>query len=226
MSELQIALVCEGPTDRLVIEAVLLHFLPAPFQLTSLQPDSSETFGPSGTGWTGVYQWCRQLEQTPLLRSFDLLILHLDTDVAHKTYASGNILPEPDELLPSACECPPAQACAEVLKNVVASWLGKPHQAFPAHWVFCLPAQAMEAWGIVALYGEQQAEILAQLECRTGLESWIKSRPKQERDHLKKKTGAYRTLAPQIANAWQRVEQHCSQARQFAQDLQTALGRV
>lgn len=53
---LHIALVVEGPTDRIVIEAVLKAMLrDRAFVITQLQPEGSVAFGGLGAGWVGVY---------------------------------------------------------------------------------------------------------------------------------------------------------------------------
>lgn len=59
MSEpLRVALVGEGPTERVVIEAALASILrERPFILKQLQPEESLPFGAIGTGWVGVYRW-------------------------------------------------------------------------------------------------------------------------------------------------------------------------
>ena len=58
---LRIALVAEGSTDRVVIEAALRFILGSrPFVLNQLQPVGSVAFGPMGAGWSGVYRWCQQ----------------------------------------------------------------------------------------------------------------------------------------------------------------------
>lgn len=57
MSDLRIALVAEGPTDCIVIEAALNSFLTRPFILTQLQPEDFQAlggFGATGAGWGGV----------------------------------------------------------------------------------------------------------------------------------------------------------------------------
>ncbi len=46
MSDMRIALVAEGPTDKVVIEAALRSVIPRPFVLTQLQPDTANYNGP------------------------------------------------------------------------------------------------------------------------------------------------------------------------------------
>ena len=92
--QLRVALVAEGPTDGVVIKAALNAMLgEGTFVLTQLFPETSVAFGPLGTGWAGVYRWCQasaargggRLSGYKLLFDIgmhDLLILHLDADVA------------------------------------------------------------------------------------------------------------------------------------------------
>lgn len=67
MSEpLRIAVAVEGPTDAIVIQAILQALLPdTEFEFHTLQPEGSIAFdsAPStrtGVGWVGVYRWSRQ----------------------------------------------------------------------------------------------------------------------------------------------------------------------
>ena len=95
MSELRVALIAEGPTDAIIIEAALKAILDRPFVLQTLQPEA--TPGAMGGGWCGVFRWCRAfakrgstgLESDPILPGFDLFVVHVDADVAEKSYADG-----------------------------------------------------------------------------------------------------------------------------------------
>jgi hypothetical protein len=103
MSDLRIALVAEGPTDYVVIEAALKSVLAKPFTMVLLQPEATQ--GIMGTGWCGVIKWCQaapqrhqlhhgSLDTDPTLVGFDLIIIHLDVDVASKQYGDcGGALP-------------------------------------------------------------------------------------------------------------------------------------
>jgi hypothetical protein len=60
---LRIALVAEGPTDAVVIEAALRAILgERSFLLKQVLPEDSSAFGPMGTGWVGVYK-CGAMRQ-------------------------------------------------------------------------------------------------------------------------------------------------------------------
>lgn len=231
MSDLRVGVIAEGPTDVMVIEALLQHLLQRPFVLTQLQPEGSLSFGATGAGWTGIYKWCRQIIQAgslqnhPLLAPFQLLIFHIDADVASKTYTSGNITDAPNPTdLPCDCDCPPAQHCIDMLTQVLAGWLALAPSPFPHNWVFCIPSKSLEAWSIAAVYGNTSHVILHNLECYLGLEAWVKSLPKPESRQLAKTGRNYRdTLAPLIVKNWNQVKQHCRQADRFEQDLRSAI---
>jgi hypothetical protein len=107
MSEtVRIALVCEGVTDYEVLRAAIESMLnDRSFDLKMLQPEGSVAFtgagaaGPLGGGWKGVYKWCLQAAQRgggclsgdPLFQGYDLLVLHLDADVADEDPANQSI---------------------------------------------------------------------------------------------------------------------------------------
>jgi len=93
VSDLRIALVSEGPTDKVLIEAALKAVLPVPFILSPLA--TTATRPDLGGGWCGVFKWCREvagrgsvsLETDPTLPGFDLFIVHVDADVADASYS-------------------------------------------------------------------------------------------------------------------------------------------
>ena len=62
---LRVAFVVEGPTDLIVLSAVIESLLPdVEIVPQYLQPEASAAFeapgGATGLGWSGVYRWCRQ----------------------------------------------------------------------------------------------------------------------------------------------------------------------
>src|SRR5579864_581215 len=130
---LRVALVGEGSTDREVIRAALSSMLDGrSFILRQLQPEQSLAFGALGTGWAGIYKWCRQavarsggsLKKDVLYGEYDILILQLDADVAEETYANGRIQ-EALEDLPCVQRCPPPNASTNPLRSVLLRWAGE-----------------------------------------------------------------------------------------------------
>jgi len=118
MSEpLRVAAAVEGPTDAIVFQAILRALLPDDAELVfqRLQPEGSAAFGKTGAGWAGVYRWSRQsagegggsVSGSSVLSHHDLLIVHVDADVAGNTYANGGIHDAPLDDLPCEEPCPP-----------------------------------------------------------------------------------------------------------------------
>jgi hypothetical protein len=136
MSDLRIALVAEGVTDQVIIEAALRAILRRPFVLTLLQPEATRP--ELGGGWCGVLKWCREfaargwgrLEDDPSLELFDLIVLHVDADVAEKSYSDcGGAFATPTaewHPLPSPHDCPPISPSVDAIQSAISSWLGRP----------------------------------------------------------------------------------------------------
>jgi hypothetical protein len=224
MSELRIALVAEGPTDYEVIQAALKAVLPEPFVMIQLQPEA--TGGIMGTGWCGVLKWCQathqrhssSLDTDPTLIGFDLLIIHLDVDVASKQYADcGTLVADIAQEnnwrdLPCAQQCPPISNTVDLLVKAIESWLGQ--STGGDRTLFCLPAQSSGTWLAAAVLPSAHP-LLVDSECNLSLESRLGQLPLKER--IKKTTREYRLHAPRITEQWAQVKQVCTQAERFEQ---------
>jgi hypothetical protein len=89
MDEKTILLVCEGPTDVYIFEALATHFSTLEKHLTidSLSPQRDATSGtyPSH-GWTQVLNWClsnqRKIQMLIDFKNAELLLIQMDTDIA------------------------------------------------------------------------------------------------------------------------------------------------
>lgn len=222
MSNPRIALVAEGPTDQVIIEAALRAILPGPFILTLLQPEATRP--DLGSGWGGVLKWCRDfqarghaaLEDDPILEFFDGIIIHLDADVADKSYANyGPALEQEAQhrgwrALPCSRACPPPSATINPLTAVLLSWLGIP--ATGKKTILCIPSKSSEAWLAAAVFPTQQ-NILQHIECTMNMESRLAQLTKTQR--IKKSRREYLPHAPTIVTTWAGVRQHCSQADAF-----------
>lgn len=236
MSDFRIGLVAEGKTDQIILEAAISAILNRPFVLTLLQPETSCPFGGAGTfggGWAGVYRWCRQLVSMsqPIgfdasLASFDLIMIHVDADVAGMRYEEANISDGPNDL-PCESACPPVSDSVNALRHVVAGWLGwPPSTAPPPKWVFCIPSKCTESWLIAGAFpATQTKEILPNLECHSQLADWLSSRPLNEGRLIKggkKQPTKYRELASRISGNWACVSARCSQAARFQTEVTQA----
>jgi hypothetical protein len=228
MSELRIGLVAEGITDQIVIEAALRAMLPQAFVLTLLQPEP--THANRGNGWCGVFKWCQDLRSRgyagladdPTLDLFDLVILHLDADVAEKSYADcGTEVEEAAAVLPSlpcAQPCPPPEATVATLRGLLLAWLGV-HQE-DAKTLFCMPSKATESWLAVAILPDLHP-LLDGIECKSGLAASLSQLPKDQR--IKNKSARdYRVHEQAITSGWAKVCSKCAQARAFHEAVTAA----
>lgn len=225
MSDPRIALVAEGDTDLVVIEAALKAILQRPFVLNLLQPEPSNP--KLGTGWGGVFKWCREfrqrgadsIESDVTLKDYDLVIVHIDADVADKGYADcGPVVVAAAAglaALPCALPCPPPDDTVHAMEQVLLSWLGI--RAAGARSILCIPSKATEAWLASAVLPDDHA-LLDGLECNLKLETHLGVLPKDLR--IRKAVRVYRERAGTITARWDAVKARCTQAALFDRRMQ------
>ena len=236
MSDLRIALIAEGTTDEIVIDAALRAILKQrTYVLTLLQPEETDALGghaPTiGGGWGGVYRWCLQKRaMSPasgphaMLEGYDLVLFHVDADVARAHYSEAGIQMATDNELPCALPCPPAMDTVNALRAVVAGWPGL--EMVSQQPVYCIPSQSSETWMVAALFEEMRSDIL---ECRDDLEQWLSRRPKNfklvrmKQGHPKKQKQRYRNHAATLTRNWEAVKEACATARLFEEEMGMAL---
>jgi hypothetical protein len=229
---MNIGTVVEGPTDRLVLQAILDKILPGDHRYFPLQP--TETLGETGTGWKGVRRWCHQTWQRQgssletILSAdtgapLDLLVIHVDAEIASEhDLQEGEDAPVPDVQQP----CPPIEATVRQLKQVVERWLNL--NELPRQVILAIPAQDTENWTFAAFFPEDELCTRENYECtKTGrdhpayrltLNKYGKLLRRTD-GIIKKPVGRYGQLARQIADNWDTVCHICSQAQQFGQDV-------
>lgn len=227
MSDLRVALVCEGPTDTIVINAAVTSLLGGRnFVLNQLQPEESIAFGPTGTGWVGVYNWCQQAAEqgggsvsgNPLFDTYDVLLIHLDADVAEMTYASGNIVTTATDL-PCSMPCPPPSASTNNLRTAIISWLGE--RVTPPSTVFCTPSKSTEAWVLAALFPLDATVRSSRLECHHEPANLLSAKPARSRlvRPGKKIRQRYQDKAGNVVGAWATVRKICTEAERFSTEF-------
>lgn len=223
----RVAVVAEGPTDKIVIGAVVSRvFGDRPFILRQLQPEESQAFGLMGTGWGGVYRWCHQattraggaIHNDLLFLTYDLLILHLDADVAGKNYADYGITDEADDL-PCSQPCPPPEGSTNALRNVMLRWVGE--DVVPPNMVLCTPSMSTETWVLCALYHSAVLAIKGNVECYANPDHLLQAQPRTGRliTGGKKTVKVYQARADEITQAWDEVRARCSEAERFSAHL-------
>lgn len=226
MSDLRVALVAEGPTDAIVIEAALKALLPRSFVLTLLQPEP--TLPKLGAGWGGVLRWCQdfatrghaRLEDDPTLPGFDLFVVHVDADVAECAYAdvSGDIaniaLESNWPALPNNVACPPPTGSVDIMRTCVLSWAKL--EAPGPRTVLCIPSKAIDTWLAAAALNNGH-ELLASIECNLNVEGNLAALPIAER--IKKSRSEYLAREGVVTDKWSAVRARCTQAQRFSIDV-------
>ena len=225
---LRIAAAVEGPTDEIVLRAVLRALLPdRDFEFHTLQPEGSAAFGSMGAGWVGVYRWSRQavsegggsVSGSSALSNHDLLIVHVDADVAGKTYADGNIRDAPCEDLPCERPCPPPDETTNALRAVVLNWLGE--QERPPRVVLCTPSKSIEAWMLAAICPENPVVRRDDWECRPNPEGQLATLPGDQR--FRKRPEDYRGKQGEIEKAWPQISARLTEAARFEAEFLAAV---
>lgn len=231
---LRIGLVAEGITDKLVIQAAIESLLgDRRFILRLLQPEESLPLEQSistlsqGKGWGGVYLWCEgvrrrnggRLDGDLLFSGYDILIMHLDADVAGKKYSDCEIEDSAGDL-PFKEKCPPPSATTDRLRSVLLRWLGE--TAAPAKTVLCTPSKSCETWVIAALFPNDPVMIRKGWECHPKPESRLGTKPKAER--VTKSKAGYEAIQGKVADAWPRLREELSEAKRFSDDFAAAVG--
>jgi hypothetical protein len=222
---IRIALVGEGITDYLVLQAAIESMLNGrSFDLKLLQPEESVAFtgggdaGLLGGGWKGVYKWCGQsairgdghLRNDPLFISYDLLILQLDAEVA------GEKL---DGQLPCEQPCPPPNASTDPLRQVMLAWAGE--NETPPRTVLCTPSKNMEAWVMAIFFPDDREMRRLGWECHPNPEGRLANQKK--RDRFPKSQLAYEKRKPQFQAGWPSIATSLSEAARFENDFHAAL---
>ena len=234
MSEaLRIAAVVEGPTDRVVLHAIMRALLPTTeFEFHALQPEGSLAFQPpqvagTGVGWVGVYRWSRQSAQEGggsisgsfALLNHDILIVHVDADVANKTYKSGNIQDAPQDNLPCEEPCPPVSATTNALRAVILNWLGE--DECPPQIVCCTPSKNMESWVLAAVYPDHGLVPSGDWECHHNPEGQLATLPLEHR--FRKRPDDYLSMQDEITNTWPTVSARLEEAKRFEEQFLAAV---
>jgi len=231
VSELRVALVAEGPTDRVVIEAALKAILARPFTLALLQPESTRPL--LGGGWCGVFKWCREfaarshlsLESDPTLPGFDLFVIHLDADVADMRYADGGAPVEEAAQgmppLPCSHPCPPPARTVDELRQRLLAWLGIARLGPKT--ALCVPSKAVDAW-LAAGVLDPPHPLLEDIECSFKVESNLASLPKAQRIHKTRRE--YQARASTITDSWTAITARCSQAARFGAEVMALVPAV
>ncbi len=230
----RVALVIEGPTDKIAIEHALKAISKnvVDFQYTVIQPEqkTADAFGgPSDAsepvyqkpGWGGVCSWCQSMSAKALAINatdkdvfhiaelqHDILILHLDADVATFRYEDASLTSNANAPLPINDGTTLVEK-AHILEDYLCTWLAPIETNDNV--VFCIPSMAIETWMCVGLNHKTSYT--------------TKTQNVEERNDLigriPKRTTFYNKNAQKLTKNWEHVESSCSQAKRFGDAMRS-----
>lgn len=236
-----IGIVCEGPTDQIVISRIVDMLTGEENKYFKLQPEETLT-GKNGNGWKGVVKWCRDNwdEREKLMHQvqpeIDFLIVHMDGDVsrkeksAHCGCASSADCPVKDTVDPLDCDktpegraaCPIQLPCLDHgapiggyidhLTHLISG--GKSYQEDVC---IVIPCDSIEAWIVAAFDKASNAEMI-----ENPWESVISKKKNYHDIRVRGSSKNQRTftdLAAAVCENWSDVTQICETARSFENDI-------
>ena len=208
------AVVCEGATDFPILEAIILELWPEIDRVLPLQPPLDELGQPKSPrgGWSEVQKWCEahagtltELLSDDFGDPIDLLVVALDVDIA----IQARIMNPPRQgLTPYA---------AKRLCNAVKGWLAAGAQRLPIELVIGLPAMAVEAWIIAALFRD----------CKNPEQLADPARYLAEHGKLEMKDGRpwkrisqHRSFAGRVTGSLDKVRMRCPEAERLCHKIE------
>lgn len=237
-----IGIVCEGPTDQIVISRVVDMLTGGENKYFKLQPEETLT-GKNGNGWKGVVKWCRDNwdDREKLMHQvqpeIDFLIVHMDGDVsrkersAHCGCSSSADCPIEGTVDPLDCDktpegraaCPIQLPCLDHgepiggyinhLTHLISG--GKEYQEDVC---IVIPCDSIEAWIVAAFDKTDNAEMI-----ENPWESVI-SKAKNYHDIRvrggSKSQRTFTAFADAICENWSDVTRICETAHNFELDIQ------
>lgn len=235
-----IGIVCEGPTDYIILKGVIDRITGEENKYVMLQPESDLT-GKYGNGWKGVWKWCndnasiRQKLMKDIQPALDFLVIQMDGDVSRKEKSAHcgcdtttcshkgawnplecDISPVSRAACPVALPCPDHMASVSGymshLKGLLSAWLKETDDTCIA-----IPCDSTEAW-IVAAY--DQTDGIEMIE-----DPWEHIIARGKFYHnirisgQKKRVRIFEQFLPIVCERWTKVTEICESARDFEKSL-------
>lgn len=232
-----IGIVCEGPTDYILLKEVIDEITARDNRYVLLQPEPDLT-GQYGNGWKGVWKWCldHALIKEPFMKgidpALDILVIQMDGDVSRKEkavhcFCQSALCQYKDVFNPIECDmkkqvresCPIVLPCTEHdgsvksymehLENLISMWLL--HNLHDT--CIVIPCDSTESWVLAAYDGNKDAEKIE--------DPWKNVISRKKYYHgirvsgSKKSTHIYRQFAEVVCANWEQVSQLCLSAKKF-----------
>ena len=226
-----IGIVCEGPTDYIVLKGIVDLITGEDNHYLALQPEDNLT-GEYGNGWKGVWKWCT--DHSGILESFmkditprlDMIIVQMDGDVSRKEkevhcLCEQTVCKRKGKINPLVCEdikkndCPVKLPCGtheesvqgyiEHLTQLIYSWLN-----YEEGICIVIPCDSTDAWVAAAYDDLTDVEMIE--------DPWGAIISKGKAYHgvripgHKKGLRIYRQFVEQVCDNWENVKRLCSSA--------------
>lgn len=217
-----IGIVCEGPTDYIILKGIVDQITGEDNQYIQLQPEDDLT-GEYGNGWKGVWKWCT--DHVGILEKFmkdiepqlDMIIVQMDGDVARKEkevhcQCGTTVCESKGKVNPLECmrlkssDCPIELPCMshEVsvegyighLTTLIASWLNQKNGI-----CIVIPCDSTDPW----------ANIISKGKAYHGIRI----------PGHKKRLLVYRQFVAKVCNSWEEVKNLCISAARFEEEIKT-----
>lgn len=174
MTSLRIGLVVEGPTDYIMIKALLkrsLEFSHPDISLVfvDLQPSSDRTSGSPEGGWQMVYKWCERNDPEfrkvqyfgPGLfagvensKQCDLIVIQMDADICTAISGGGYSDIIPKDLIS-------VQGRGKYIASVIDGWLWPAPYMSDSFHIAAPAVEVTETWLIAGLGNHPEPELIA-----------------------------------------------------------------
>lgn len=240
-----IGIVCEGPTDYIIIKEIVDKITGENNFYVQLQPEPDLT-GQYGNGWKGVWKWCADnaMDKEKLMKDIepilDMLLIQMDADVSRKEkaahcwcestkceYKGKNNPIKCDVKMETRVACPVVLPCSdhagdvhgymEHLEGLIGKWLYDLRDT-----CIVIPCDSTETW-IVAAYDE--IEGVEDIE-----DPWTNVIAKKKTYHNIKITNSqkrqklFKEFAKVVCSNWKNVTRLCASAKKFEENIMDLYG--
>lgn len=235
-----IGIICEGPTDYVILKEVIDKITGENNNYFQLQPEP-DLLGTYGNGWKGVWKWCR--DNAPIKEKImkdiqpvlDMLVIQMDGDVSRKErvahcICASTVCENKGILNPLECDinkesrelCPVVLPCQEHessivgymehLENLIKSWMSDLNDT-----CIVIPCDSTEAWIVAAYDGLPDVESIE--------DPWINIIAKKKSYHDiriagdKKRKRIYEQFVEVVCANWEKVTELCLSAKHFEENI-------
>lgn len=243
---MNIGIICEGPTDYVLLQEIIDRITGDDNYYVQLQPEP-DLMGKYGNGWKGIWKWCNDngTQKEKLMKdiepSLDILIIQMDGDVSRKEKIAhcgckSTVCQYKTKCSPLECDsqkeiretCPITLPCAdhevspkaymEHLEKLIEGWLPDLNDICLA-----IPCDSTEAW-IVAAYDEiKEAEKIE--------DPWTNTIAKKKAYHdvriqgKQKRVRVFKEFAKVVSKNWEKVTELCVSAKEFEDKILSLSGK-